>query len=125
MERLTRLCKNTCDGKFASHVVGNYNGIYSDIEFGKVVEKLAEYEDLEEQGLLIRLPCKFGTPVYDIKWWDDKQEKVKIDGKYYYRTVHKYKVSKSKFGLLDIDDFGKTVFLTKEEAKVALAEMEK
>lgn len=27
---------------------------------GKAITKLAEYEDLEEQGLLLRLPCKVG-----------------------------------------------------------------
>lgn len=26
---------------------------------------LAEYEDLEEQGLLVRLPCKVGDMVWD------------------------------------------------------------
>lgn len=25
---------------------------------GKAIEKLADYEDAEEQGLLVRLPCK-------------------------------------------------------------------
>lgn len=30
---------------------------------GKAIEKLAEYEDLEEQGLLVRLPCKVGDTV--------------------------------------------------------------
>lgn len=28
------------------------------------IEKLATYEDLEEQGLLVRLPCKLGDIVY-------------------------------------------------------------
>lgn len=28
------------------------------------IEKLAEYEDLEEQGLLVRLPCKVGDIIY-------------------------------------------------------------
>ena len=36
--------------------------------------------------------------------------------------VPKYKVSKSTFSLLDIEEFGKTVFLTREEAESALAE---
>ena len=27
----------------------------------EVLKKLAEYEGLEEQGLLLRLPCKVGT----------------------------------------------------------------
>ena len=33
---------------------------------GNVMRKLAEYEDLEEQGLLLRLPCKIGDIVYII-----------------------------------------------------------
>lgn len=33
-----------------------------------VLEKLAKYEDMEEQGLLIKLPCKVGDTVYEIKW---------------------------------------------------------
>lgn len=32
----------------------------------KLADKLREYEDLEEQGLLIRLPCKVGDVVYKI-----------------------------------------------------------
>ena len=89
-----------------------------------VIDKLAEYEDLEEQGLLLRLPCKIGTKVYNITWWDDVQEKVVVKGKTYYRTIHKHKVSKSTFGYTDIEEIGKTVFLTKAEAEQKLKEME-
>ena len=89
-----------------------------------IVERLAEYEDLEEQGLLLRLPCPIGTIVYNTTWWDDVQEKVKVDGKTFYRTVHKHKVSKSTFSLLDVKDFGKSVFLTKAEAEQKLKEIE-
>lgn len=32
----------------------------------KILTKLADYEDLEEQGLLVRLPCKVGDDVYII-----------------------------------------------------------
>ncbi len=32
----------------------------------KVCEKLGRYEDLEEQGLLPKLPCGYGTTVYVI-----------------------------------------------------------
>ena len=35
-------------------------------EYKEYFEKLAEYEELEEQGLLIRLPCKVGDTVYVI-----------------------------------------------------------
>ena len=88
-----------------------------------VLQKLADYEDLEEQGRLVKLPCKIGTKVYNITWWDDVQEKVVVKGKTYYRTIHKHKVSKSTFGYTDIDDFGKTVFLTKSEAEAKLKEL--
>ena len=88
------------------------------------LEELKRYRDLEEQGLLLRLPCPIGTTVYNTTWWDYVEEKVKVDGKTFYRTVHKHKVSKSTFSLLDVKDFGKTVFLTKEEAKQKLKEIE-
>ena len=88
------------------------------------LEELKRYRDLEEQGLLLRLPCPIGTTVYNTTWWDYVEEKVKVDGKTFYRTVHKHKVSKSTFSLLDICDFGKTVFLTKAEAEQKLKEME-
>ena len=97
---------------------------YSDYPTRRIIERLAEYEDLEEQGLLLRLPCPIGTTVYNTTWWDDVTEKVDVDGKTFYRTVHKHKVSKSTFSLLDIYDFGKTVFLTKAEAEQKLKEME-
>ena len=99
---------------------GEAIGNSSVADIGDILEKLAEYEDLEEQGLLLRLPCKVGTTVYNTTWWDDIQEKVKVDGKTFYRTVHKHKVSKSTFSLVDIYNFGKTVFFTKAEAEQKL-----
>ena len=99
---------------------GEAIGNSSVADIGDILEKLAEYEDLEEQGLLLRLPCKVGTTVYNTTWWDDVAEKVDVDGKTFYRTIHKHKVSKSTFSLMDIYDFGKTVFLTKAEAKQRL-----
>lgn len=35
-------------------------------DYISAARKLAEYEDLEEQGLLVRLPCSIGTTVWDI-----------------------------------------------------------
>ena len=113
MERLTRRTE-TGEIRYTRH------NIYEE----DILEKLAEYEDLEEQGLLLLLPCKLGTTVYNTTWWDNVTEKVKVDGKTFYRTVHKHKVSKSIFSLVDIYDFGKTVFLTKAEAEQKLKEME-
>ena len=86
--------------------------------------KLKNYKDAEERGLLLRLPCKLGTTVYNTTWWDDVTEKEEVDGKTFYRIVYKHKVSKSTFSLRDFYDFGKTVFLTREEAEKKLKEME-
>lgn len=87
------------------------------------LEKFKEYQQLEEQGRLVKLPCKIGDGVYNITWWDDVQEKVVVKGKTYYRTIHKHKVSKSTFGYTDIEEIGKTVFLTKFEAEEKLKEL--
>lgn len=87
------------------------------------LNKLANYEDLEQQGLILRLPVPIGNTVYNTTWWDDKCEIVTVNGKKYSRSVRKRKVTKSTFGLLDIKEWGKTVFLTQSEAEQKLKEM--
>ena len=120
MERLTKTYLDGTHGASDNLPCGENSYDYKNL----LIEKLGKYEDLEEQDRLIKLPCKIGTKVYNITWWDDVQEKVVVKGKTYYRTIHKHKVSKSTFGYTDIDDFGKTVFLTKSEAEQKLKEME-
>lgn len=85
--------------------------------------KLKEYEDLEEQGRLVKLPCKIGTKVYNTTWWGDVQEEVIVAGKTYYRTDRRHIVSESTFDYFDLEEFGKTVFLTKAEAEAKLKEL--
>lgn len=68
--------------------------------------KLKDYEDLEEQGLLLKLPCKVGDTVYLIK----------SDGKVVPRTA-----DMQFLGVL-WDDYGKEWFLTQEEAEEKLKE---
>lgn len=67
MERLT---ERVYDGliiiKQDSGDEGNY----------KAADKLATYEDLEEQGLLVRLPCSIGTTVWDICGMDIRENVV-------------------------------------------------
>lgn len=72
------------------------------------IAKLAAYESAEEQGLLLRLPCKVGDTVYLIK----------NDGKIVARVADMMFI-----GVL-WEEFGKTVFLTRTEAEAKLAEME-
>ena len=111
-------CFEKCDGLGASSKCDDCEIMTS------ICEKLGKYEDLEEQDRLIKLPCKIGTEVYDITCWDDIEEKVVVKGKAYYRIVRKHKVTKLPFTYSDIDDFGKTVFLTRSEAEQKLNEME-
>lgn len=42
----------------------DYDAFYSHM---MTVKALGEYEDLEEQGLLLRLPCKVGADVFTIE----------------------------------------------------------
>lgn len=90
----------------------------------EALEKVEEYKRLEEQGLLLRLPCKVGDTVWTTKWWDIVQESVVVDGKKYFRNKDKHKVTKEKFSLYDYERIGKAVFLTREEAEKKLKELE-
>lgn len=51
-------CGEYCDS--CSQGAGNCKTVEN------MIKKLATYEDLEEQGLLVRLPCPIGTTVWDI-----------------------------------------------------------
>jgi hypothetical protein len=81
-----------------------------------IYEKLKEYEDLEEQGLLLKLPCKVGDVVYSVEC-----DRIKefIATQFDVFTENIYAISGSIFvGLM-----GYSVFATREEAEKALAEM--
>lgn len=108
-----------------------------------VWNKLAEYEDLEEQGLINKLPCKAGETVYCIEECGDDFEIsgyvfLAVCGEYYlvtahYASCHTFEDQLEDMlqecvdsGCTDVNMFHKTrVFTTHEEAKKALAEMEK
>ena len=42
-------------------------------DYISAARKLCDYEDLEEQGLLVRLPCPIGTTVWDICGMDIRE----------------------------------------------------
>ena len=105
--------------------------IFTDIAKNIVNQLAEEYEYAEEQGLLIKLPCKVGDTVYypeeEINYiYPVKISKiivldseiVQYDGCFF----DCYGDPSVEFEF-DYADFGKTVFLTKEEAEQALAEM--
>lgn len=67
-DRKTRLYEKACDGRHLETTVMN-NPIKEYWEHKQVAEylrKLKEYEDLEEQGRLLKLPCKVGDTIYII-----------------------------------------------------------
>ena len=98
-----------------------------DIE--KAIRKLAKYEDLEEQGLLIRLPCKVGDTVYEPR--PDRGfisvyeiTLITISGT---NIFYKWMLIDGIYSNLDgfsNDKIGKTVFITRKEAEKNLKEME-
>ena len=70
MERLTQWVDDGDSKKAIPRVDIRNNG------HNKCCNKLAEYEELEEQGLLVRLPCPIGTTVWDICGMDIRENVV-------------------------------------------------
>lgn len=108
----------------------------------KVAEKLKQYEDLEEQGRLLRLPCKVGDAVYvvtspfnvfdDIEYDENMKDEVYesyVSSVSFYESGEQYRIyAKATNHFIGAYfrecDFGKTVFLAREEAEAKLKEME-
>jgi len=100
---------------------------------GSPTEKLADYEDAEEQGFLLRFPCKVGDKIFldfagfgkDIDEFTVKDFHLDCfeDGEIILYCDYESN-DKTLSGQIDVMEFGKTVFLTKKEAKAKLKEME-
>lgn len=75
----------------------------------EIINKLCDYENAEEQGLLVRLPVPLGSKVYWISTRDKQNpiifEKIFVLGMLYF--------------------WDSTVFATREEAEKKLEEMKK
>ncbi len=103
----------------------------------KVCQKLGEYEDLEEQGKLLKLPCAVGETVWYISERIEKLGRKKVEVSFVDEGI----VDSITLGCMmipqinvcndenvwttfdGIEDLGKTVFITKEAAEAALKEM--
>ena len=100
-----------------------------------VIDKLADYEDLEEQGRLIKLPCKVGDTVWDNDFgipcaytitafsFGECEEYIcepitTKEAVFYYANS-----SGSITGSFAESEIGKSVFLSKAEAKANLKEL--
>lgn len=103
-----------------------------DSEYVPIIDalnRLAEYEDMEEQGLLVRLPCKVGDTVFFPMETDGECESfvdvgmvfaIGIDERHTMWISVRYESGLKYYHTAD--DFGKTVFLTREAAEKALEE---
>ena len=152
-----------CDACEHSYAICERLAAYEDLEitpeqvreidkaYTELCAELGKYKKLEEQGLLLQLPCALGDTVWFI---GSKCDRCKEDECYgcpynlngdkrnerflYEMTVEQFRVRNSAIYLVDTDAIfasseisfnvnriGKTVFLSKEAAVQALKEMEK
>lgn len=77
-------------------------------QVSEYLKELKQYRDLEEQGRLLKLPCKVGDDVYYILGIPNETPCT---------------IDKCTFELSDINKIGKTLFLTKAEAESKLKEL--
>ena len=118
----------------------------------QILRELKEYRELEETGKLIKLPCKVGDTLYllDHECTEGMKYNCEIDGimeGYLCRSCGTYPctlrpsvqevvvdsitiIKDNTMGVelvnlrdVKIEDFGKTIFLTREEAELKLKEM--
>lgn len=122
-------CFEKCDGLGASRKCDNCEITTS------ICEKLGKYEDLEEQGRLIKLPCKVGDTVWDNDYgrpcaytitafsFGECEEYIcepvtAKEAVFYYANS-----SGSITGSFAESAIGKSVFLNKSEAEAKLKEL--
>lgn len=90
----------------------------------RAYEFLAEIEDKIEQGLMVELPCKVGDTIYRAKrfyggYWIDVNTIVKCE--IFEVSTRFYDDNDNEF---DIEQIGKSIFLTKAEAEAKLKELQ-
>lgn len=99
----------------------------------KAINRLAEYEDAEEQGLLVRLPCKVGDSFFAVRKFCDEYGELEEPVEHWDSDCYgcnlpcngKLKVVERKFNsihhiIANIKSIGDSIFLTREEAEKAL-----
>ena len=96
--------------------------------FNEIYEKLAAYEDAEEQGEILRLPINEDTPVYSIEYCcgNDKSNRMGMcfRGSCENCGNKAYYIRESVAKHCSICEINKSVFLAREEAEAKLVEME-
>lgn len=130
MERLTEKIVNIDSGSVLAYRLRSAGDRI------KADRKLGKYEDAEEQGLLLRLPCKVGDTIlkipskvnYDLNIVNKHEENNRV----YEQKVHSIQMWNNNSYILNTcegkegvrsETFKETWFLNREEAETALAEL--
>lgn len=114
------------------------------VQAAELRERLKHYESLEEQGLLLTLPCKMGDMVYEVIAYKNKANNNRIDGHIrpcVVKSIHLSDAHSKKdepyitlgaggsylhgsyIKRVPIDEFGKSIFPNEEQAEQKLKEM--
>lgn len=137
MKRLTKreYGEISCNGKEipCSSFCNNCSQGTGNCEIVKeMVEKLAEYEDLEEQGRLLKLPCKVGDTVYRINEGAKEPVIAMRVLQVCFMQLHKDRTIMRIDAINDndmnescylLEHFGEKVFFTRAEAEARLKEL--
>lgn len=94
---------------------------YSDYPTRRIIERLADYEDAEDQGYLWRLPCKEGDTVYAIEGEELFTLKATKTVYFIEGKLHIECESCRFVGAYCYEDLGTKLFLIKEEAEQELS----
>lgn len=99
------------DSKLSPEDAANLHAILR-LGDGMTLMRLRELAVADKDGRVVVLPCKVGDTVYRLQYIEQTPRRITVG------------VVPIKFALIWLEEFGKTVFLTREEAEKALAEME-
>ena len=133
-DRKTGMYEKACDVKYLeTAIMGNrIKEYWEHKQVSEYLRKLKDYEDLEEQGRLIKLPCKVGDKIFlDFAGFGKDIDKFTVkdfhldcfeDGETILFCDYESN-DKTLSGQIDVTEFGKTVFLTKAEAEAKLKEL--
>lgn len=142
MERLTN--KIEFCSLIECHACKGVKACYQKEIYDKMQNKLKDYEDAEENGEILRLPIPLGKPCYVLEKCrcsvlhnckalasTDPRRKAEIiereetyRGAFYGKENNCIKIYKRTFQLAHINNYGKTVFKTREDAIAAAKKVE-
>lgn len=129
MKRLTKTYSDGMHGAADNLPCGENSYEYKRL----LLDALGKYEDLEEQGRLLRLPCKVGDTLYRVNKGAKEPVIMMRIIQLYIKQIHKDRTVMRIDAINDTDmgescylpyDIGERIFLTREEAEAKLKEME-